>query len=111
MNAHRNLQRLSRGGDGGADLVWQPSAVRVAQDNDLGSGVLGRLDRFESEVRVRSEAVEEVFGIVEDSPSLAVQEADGVADHRQVLRLVDAQYLEHVQVPGLADDDTNLRQD
>ena len=62
----------------------QHAAVRVAQRDHVSPCVVRRPYHRERVVAVQKVAVEEVFGVEEDTPALAAQELDGVADHREV---------------------------
>ena len=56
-----------------------------------------------------AEAVEEVLGVEDHRVDVALEEADAVVDHLEVLRLRDAQVVAHVQLPGLAEDGDHRR--
>ena len=104
MNADGNLQFLADGVDRRGNLFGQSPAIGIAEHNRTGPRILSRHDGLQSKVRIRSIAVEEMFGVVQDFASFRFQERDGIADHRQVFGFVNVQHLENVQIPGLADD-------
>ena len=68
-------------GDDLLHLVGQHSAVRVTQDEGLGSRLLGGTDDSEGEVAVQPEAVEEVLCIEEDAQAVGAQEGDRIGRH------------------------------
>ena len=84
------------------DVERQHAAVRVAQDEALGAGLLGGGQHRHRERRIGSVPVEEMLGVEEHPPALRPQERDRVAHHRDALVQVGAQRLGDVQVPRLA---------
>jgi hypothetical protein len=86
------------------DLVRQGAAVRIAQNEAVGTGGLRREDRFDGIIRIRLVAVEEVLGIVDDLIHVFFQERHGFLDHREVFLQCGLERLEHMEVPGLAED-------
>ncbi len=86
------------------DLVGEETAVGVAQDQPLGSGLVGCLQRFESEPGVGPVPVEEVLGIEEDPPTVGAEMRDRIADHGDAFLQIDPERLGHVIVPRFADE-------
>ena len=72
-------------GDDLADLVRQHAAVRVAEDDDLRTGLGRGADDLQRVVAVVEVAVEEVLAVDEHALTLGAQVLDGVAHHREVL--------------------------
>ncbi len=92
------------------DVRGEHPAVGVAEDDDLGAGLVGGAYHL---LRVRGigvVAVEEVLAVDEDAAALRAQIRDGVADHREVLVQGGAQSQFHVPVVRLGDqaDDRRL---
>ena len=67
------------------DLGRQRPAVGVAERDDVGAGAFGRLPGCERVLAVVLAAVEGVLGVVDHELAVLLQEAHGVADHREVL--------------------------
>src|SRR5258708_6095063 len=58
---------------------------------------------------VMRETVEAVLGVVDDRLAVVLQEADGVANHRQILIRLGAQDFVDMEQPALADDGHHRR--
>ena len=109
VNAQGSIElALSKGGDA-RDFRRQASAVGIAQADDIGTGLLGRLPRGQRVLGLILEAVEAVLGIVHHGFSVVFQEADRVADHADVLIGLGPQHLGDVQEPGFAHDGDHRR--
>ena len=85
VDAEPGARRREDVGDDVLHLRRQHPAVGVAEGDDLGAGLGRDPDRLERVGAVRRIPVEEVLGVEEHPAPLAVQEAHGVADHREVL--------------------------
>ena len=90
--------------DGLEELRRQGAAVGVAEHETIDAVVDGGSQAGEGIVGVRREAVEEVLGVEEDLLADGLEEADGVAQHGEVLFVAGLQHGAHMQVVGLADD-------
>ena len=99
----RRERRADRG-DRGGDLARERAAVRVAEDDALGSGVGGGAHAVQRVAGVGEPAVEEVLGVEQGALALPHEERDRLRDHREVLLTLDAHDLLDVQDAGLADE-------
>ena len=85
------------------DLAGHRSAVRVAQDDDVGAAALGGLPGGERVSGIVLVAVEGVLGVVDDEAALLGQEPHRLLDHRQVLVRRRLEHFAHMQQPRLAE--------
>gem|GEM_PF-5853363 len=99
----RAVEGLDRGGRRLADEARQAAAICVAEGDVLGPCFGRGAHALEREGGGVAVAVEEVLGVEDDALAGADAEGDGVADHRQVLLLGDANHLLQVQAPALSD--------
>ena len=81
------------------DLVRQPSAIGVAEDEAVRARGLCRPEGGQSIVAVLLEAVEEVLGVVDDLLEVLEEIDDGVADHGDVLVEGGPERVGDVKVP------------
>src|SRR5581483_4640189 len=102
MNSDRAAHRGARGLDRRIDFVGQPTAVRVAQTNQVDTGLIHGLDAGERVFRVREIAVEEMFRIEDYFIDPPFEECDGVVEYLEVRIARDSQRLAHMKVPGLS---------
>ena len=112
MHPHRHAgKRRHDAGDDLGNLVGERAAVRVAGNERVRARLGGGPERGDRVLRVRLVAVEEVLGVVDDLAPVVLEEADGVADHGQVLVEGRLERLDHMEVPGLAEqrDDRGVR--
>ena len=94
---------------GGMDLLGQPPAVGIGEDQRVGAARGRRLEGGERVRRVVGVAVEEMLGVVDHAPPRRAQEGHRLADHRQVLFQAHLQRLANVQPPRLAEDHHHRR--
>ena len=89
----------------------EAAAVRVAQHDARGAALGRRPQRRQRVDGVGPVAVEEVFGVVNQTGHARGEVADGVGDDLKILLVTQAQGLGHVQPPGLPEDcdDRSLR--
>ena len=86
------------------DLVRQPSAIGVAEDEAVRTRGLCRPEGGQGVLAVLLEAVEEMLGVVDDFLEVLEEVDDGVADHGDVLVEGGSERVGDVQVPRLAED-------
>ena len=104
MDSDGRAERGDRGLDGVCDLPRQPSAVGVAQADQIDPGVIDRLDAGDREFGIGEVAVEEMLGVENHFVNVLFEIGDGVVENLEIGRQRNPQRLAHVQVPGLADD-------
>ena len=86
------------------DSTREHSAIGVAQNSDLGACIGGDLKQRHAVLRVALVAVEEVLTVDEYPPTIGDEEADGVANHREVLVERGVQRVADVAHIALGDD-------
>ncbi len=90
-------------GDGVGETAGELASVGVAEHGDVGARRHGRVQDAQRGVGVVGVPVEEVLAVEEHPAPLGPEEADGVPDHRAVLRHVRAQRALDVSSVGLGD--------
>ena len=86
------------------DFVRQTAAVRVAEHDEIRARLFRRLPGGEGVFGIKLVAVEAMLGVVDDEFAVVLEEAHGVADHREIFFRRAAQDLLHMQHGSLAVD-------
>ena len=66
-------------------LVWQGAAVGFTETDQLGAPLYGTVNAGQGIVPIGLEAVEEVFGVVEEMLDPLAQKGQGILNNFQVL--------------------------
>ena len=84
------------------DLVRHCAAVRVAEDEKVGTCGIRGGQRAERILRVFFVTVEKMFGVVKNLPAIFFQKSHGVRDHSEILLCGNSEDLGDVEQPGLS---------
>ena len=91
------------------DLVRQRAAVGIAHHHPPRTRFVSGARAAQGVLGIGLETVEEVLGVEHDLVDLGTGVPNAVGDHRHVLVEVDAERLDHLVVPALADHADNPR--
>ena len=84
--------------------MGQGAAVGVAEDDGLGAAIDRAFQGFQGIVLVILEAVEKMFGIVEEVVDGGPEKGQGVLDEPEVVVQFDMQGVAYMNIPAFAED-------
>ena len=104
MDADRAFEIGDHGRGDAVNFAGKSSAVCVAENEQVGSGIPRGAQCFQGILGVVLVAVEKMFGVVEDFAAVFFEMGHRVGDHGEVLLGSDIENLCDMQEPCLADD-------
>ena len=109
MDAQRDVYMFYHFPEGGEEFVGEHAAVRVAEGNAVGPGLLGRHERAERILFIVSEPVKEMLGVVDYFVHASFQIRNGLGDHVEVFLLARLDHVFDVKVPGFSENRRDRR--